>query len=145
MIILTALEQAQLTENKKKTEVNCSFEDVKVSIRSNEDVRDWNHFSSVWSYCMEQTDGQLLCPTKHAPSKQMSLCNPTHSQLGKPETQLAGWAPRNHPPDGPAQPTDTLHHCQTWEIVFSTSPRHLFSTSSHLKGSELPHSAGSRG
>lgn len=58
MIIRTALEQTQLTDNKKKAEVNCSFEDVEVSIWSNEDIRNQSDFSWAWSYCTEQTDRQ---------------------------------------------------------------------------------------
>jgi len=85
MIILTASEQARLTENKKKAEVNCSFEDVKVLIQSNEDLRNGNRFSSVSSYYMEQTDRQTVALSyKHAALEQMSLCNPAHPRLGRP-------------------------------------------------------------
>lgn len=119
--------------NKKKAEVNCSFEDVEFSMQSNEDIRNWNNFSAVWSYCMEQTDRQLLCPTKML-LENRCLSATQCTQLGKLETQLAVWAPQSHPLDEIAH----RHHCQTWEMFFSTSPQHLVLISSRSMGSELP-------
>lgn len=124
---------SQINWNKKKAEVDCSFEDVEFSMQSNEDIRNWNNFSAVWSYCMEQTDRQLLCPTKML-LENRCLSATQRTQLGNLETQLAVWAPRSHPLDETAH----RHHCQTWEMFFSMSPQHLVLTSPRLMGSELP-------
>lgn len=89
---------SQINWNKKKAEVNCSFEDVEFSMQSNEDIRNWNNFSAVWSYCMEQTDRQLLCPTKMLLENRCPSATQC-TQLGNLETQLAVWAPWSHPLD----------------------------------------------
>lgn len=75
------------------------------------DLKQWGH-KELFLVSLKLLHGidrrTVALSYKHAPSKQMSLCNPTHSLLGKTETQLAGWLSHNHPPDGPAQPTNTL-------------------------------------
>lgn len=145
MIILTTSEQAQLTKTKKKAEVNCSFEDVEVSIRSNEDIRKRNCFSSVWSYCMEHTDGQLLCPTNmllrnRCPSatqhtlglgsRRPSLLDGLHAII----LQMGQHSPQTYFITVKPEKCSSAQALSTWVL-----------TSSHLKGSELPCSAGSEG
>lgn len=63
--------------NKKKAEVNCSSEDVEFSMQCNEDIRNRNNFSAVWSYCMEQTGSCSVL--QRFSLKTDVICIPIHS------------------------------------------------------------------